>query len=160
AFNVKRLRPIELGPFDYERPPNTSSLWISEGLTTYFSELLVARAGIGGAQDYLGSMSSHIGQLQNSPARLLQTAEQAALNGGTSGTAGVGQDNTRPLSYYVKRPVVGFLLDARIQRLSGESKSLDDVMRLAYKRYSGARGFTAEQLRKTVEKVAGADLKE
>src|SRR5262245_43753800 len=91
--------PIELGPFDYERPPNTSSLWISEGLTTYFGELLVARAGIDGAQDYLGSMSSHIGQLQNSPGRLLQTLEQASLNVWTSGTSGVGQDNTGTVSY-------------------------------------------------------------
>lgn len=160
AFNVKRLRPIELGPFDYERPPNTGSLWVSEGLTTYFGELLVARAGIGRPEDFLASVSSHIRQLQNSPGRLLQTLEQSSLNVWTSGTSGVGQDNTRTVSYYVKGPVVGFLLDARIQRLTGGRKSLDDVMRLAYKRYSGARGFTAEQFRKTAEDVAGADLKE
>ena len=46
AFNVKRLRPVELGPFDFEHPPSTKSLWISEGLTTYFGELIVARAGL------------------------------------------------------------------------------------------------------------------
>src|SRR5262249_14741228 len=53
AFNVKRLRPIELGPFDYEHPPRTKSLWISEGLTTYCADLIVARAGLGTPQDFL-----------------------------------------------------------------------------------------------------------
>lgn len=160
AFNVKRLRPVELGPFDYERPPNTSSLWISEGLTTYFGELMVARAGIGTAQDYLNSVSSHIRQLQTSPGRLLQTLEDSSLDVWNSSTSGVGRDTATKVSYYVKGPVVGFLLDARIQRMTNGKKSLDDVMRLAYKRYSGARGFTAEQFRKTAEEVAGADLKD
>lgn len=160
AFNVKRLRPVELTAFDYERPPNTGSLWVSEGLTTYFGELLVARAGIGTTRDYLNSVSSHIRQLQTSPGRLLQTLEESSLDVWNSGTSGVGRDMATKVSYYVKGPVVGFLLDARIQRLTGGKKSLDDVMRLAYKRYSGARGFTAEQFRKTTEEVAGADLKD
>jgi predicted metalloprotease with PDZ domain len=160
AFNVKRLRPIELGPFDYENPANTTSLWISEGLTTYFAELVVARAGISSREEYLASLSSHIGPLQDSPGRLLQTLNDASLQVWTSGTSGVGQDTTRTVSYYVKGPVVGFLLDAHIQRITGGKRCLDDVIRLAYKRYSGARGFTADQFRQTTEDVAGADLKQ
>jgi predicted metalloprotease with PDZ domain len=58
----------------------------------------------------------------------------------------------------VKGPVVGFLLDAKIQRATRGKKSLQDVMRLAYRRYSGARGFTADEFRKTAEDVAKADL--
>ena len=159
AFNVKRLRPIELGPFDYEHPPNTSSLWISEGLTTYFGDLMV-RAGLGSPEDHLSRLSSNIGQLQATPGRLLQTLEQASLDVWNSGTSGVGRDTATKVSYYVKGPVVGFLLDAKIQRVTGGKKSLDDVMRLAYKRYSGERGFTAEQFRLTAEEIAGVDLKE
>jgi predicted metalloprotease with PDZ domain len=160
AFNVKRLRPIELGPFDYENPPRTSSLWISEGLTTYFGNLMVVRAGLSTPQDFLSQLSSSIGQLQNSPGRLVQTLEQASLNVWTSGTSGVGQNNATTVSYYVKGPVVGFLLDAKIQRATSGRKSLDDVMRLAYKRYAGERGFRPEQFRKTAEDIAGVDLKE
>ena len=78
AFNVKRLRPVELGPFDYETPPSTSSLWISEGLTSYFGELIVVRAGLGSTEDYLRLLSSHINQLQNAPGRLVQTLEQSS----------------------------------------------------------------------------------
>ncbi len=160
AFNVKRLRPVELGPFDYERPPQTGSLWISEGFTSYFGELLACRAGLGSPQDCLAALSSHITSLQNSPGRLLQTLEQSSLDVWNSGTSGVGRDSATKVSYYVKGPVVGFLLDAKIQGVTGGKKSLDDVMRLAYKRYSGARGFTPEQFRKTAEEVAGVDLKE
>jgi predicted metalloprotease with PDZ domain len=160
SFNVKRLRPVEISTFDYERPPQTGSLWVSEGLTSYYGELLVCRAGLGSQQDCLASLSSHIAQLQNSPGRLLQTLEQSSLDVWNSGTSGVGRDTATKVSYYVKGPVVGFLLDAKVQRETGGKKSLDDVMRLAYKRYSGERGFTPEQFRKTAEEVAGVDLRE
>jgi predicted metalloprotease with PDZ domain len=105
-------------------------------------------------------LSSHIAQLQNSRGRLLQTLEQSSLDVWNSGTSGVGRDTATKVSYYVKGPVVGFLLDAKIQRATGGKKSLDDVMRLAYKRYSGERGFTPDQFRKTAEEVAGVDLRE
>jgi predicted metalloprotease with PDZ domain len=160
SFNVKRLRPVELSTFDYERPPQTGSLWVSEGLTSYYGELLVCRAGLGSPQDCLATLSSHIAQLQNSRGRLLQTLEQSSLDVWNSGTSGVGRDTATKVSYYVKGPVVGFLLDAKIQRATGGKKSLDDVMRLAYKRYSGERGFTPDQFRKTAEEVAGVDLRE
>jgi len=160
AFNVKRLRPIELGPFDYEHPPSTSSLWISEGLTTYFGDLMVVRAGLCTPEEHLSRLSSNIGQLQSAPGRLVQTLEQASLDVWNSGTSGVGRDTATKVSYYVKGPVVGFLLDAKIQNVTGGKKRLDDLMRLAYKRYSVERGFTPEQFRQTAEEVTGVDLKE
>lgn len=159
AFNVKRLRPVELGPFDYERPPNTSSLWISEGLTTYGADLVAARAGLCNTQEFLSLLSSNITSLQNAPGRLKQTLAQASLDVWNSGTSGVGRDTQNLVSYYVKGPVIGFLLDAKIQHATGGKKNLDDVMRLALKRYGGARGFTPEQFRQTAEDVAGIDLK-
>ncbi len=147
AFNVKRLRPVELGPFDYEHPPQTASLWISEGLTSYFGELIVSRAGLGTTDDFLASLSTHIGQLQNAPGRLVQTLEQSSLDVWTSGNSGIGRDSTTKVSYYVKGPIVGFLLDAKIRQATAGKKSLDDVMRLAHERYAGMHGFTPEQFR-------------
>jgi predicted metalloprotease with PDZ domain len=160
AFNVKRLRPVELGPFDYEHPPATASLWVSEGLTTYFGDLIVARAGLGTAQDFLSALSSFIGRLQDSPGRLIQTLEESSLDVWGSGTSGVGRERDTQLSYYDKGPVVGFLLDAHIRRATEGRKSLDDVMRLAYERYSGDRGFTPGQFREVAEEVAGVDLED
>ncbi|MEW6126927.1 MAG: hypothetical protein AB1757_07795 [Acidobacteriota bacterium] len=159
AFNVKRLRPVELGPFDYEKPPTTASLWISEGLTSYYGDLMVARAGLANTQDLLARMSAQIEQLQNSPGRFLQTLEQSSLNVWTNSMSGVNAASNT-VSYYVKGNVVGFLLDAKIQRATRGKKSLDDVMRLAFRRFSKARGFTADDFRQTAEAVAGTDLRE
>ena len=158
AFNVKRLRPIELGPFDYEHPPSTPSLWISEGVTTYFGNLMVSRGGLGTQQDVLNSLSRAITTLQNSPGRFVQSLERASLDIFSTGGSGVGGDRNRTISYYDKWLIVGFLLDARIQHATGGKKSFDDMMRLAYSRYGGAHGFTPEQWVATASEVAGTDL--
>jgi predicted metalloprotease with PDZ domain len=88
---------------------------------------------------------------------LQQTLEQASLDVWTSSFSGLGGGD-KTVSYYVKGPVVAFLLDAKIRKETKGTRSLDDVMKLAYKRYSGEKGFTAEQFRKTAEEVAGVDL--
>jgi len=159
AFNVKRLRPVELGPFDYKQPPTTKSLWISEGLTSYFGELFTARGGLATLTEYLASLSAHISAVQDAPGRLVQTLEQSSLSVWTAGgTSGVGNDPSSTVSYYEKGAVVGFLLDAHIRRLTEGKRSLDDVMRLAYQRHSGRRGFTPTQFRQAAEDVAAEDL--
>lgn len=157
AFNVKRLRPVELGPFDYERGPRTTSLWISEGMTSYFADLFLVRAGLNDPSGFLASMSRAIGQLQASPGRHLQSVAQSSLEVWSNSNSGVGAAETT-VSYYVKGQVLGFLLDARIRRLTDGEGSLDDVMRIAYRRYGGARGFTAEEFQEVVEEVAGSDV--
>jgi len=160
TYNVKRLRPVELGPFDYEHPPSTPSLWIAEGLTSYYGELLATRGGDGAPSDFLRILSGHIRATQNSPGRLVQTLEQSSLQVWNAGTSGVGQDPKTTVSYYEKGPPVGWILDAHIRRLTDDRHSLDDVMRLAYKRYSGAHGFTPEQFRQTAADVAGVSLED
>jgi predicted metalloprotease with PDZ domain len=160
AINVKRLRPIELGPFDYEKLPSTPSLWIAEGLTTYYGDLAVVRSGVGPTADYLAGLSNHIRTVQTSPGRLVQTLEQASLTAGISSSSGVGGNRNQTISYYEKGPVVGLLLDARIRRVTDDAKSLDEVMRLAIKRYSGERGFKPEEFQATASEVAGVDLSE
>lgn len=156
-YNVKRLRPVELGPFDFSKAPITGSLWISEGVTSYYSGLLMTRAGLQSTDDYLASLSSLIGGLQNAPGRLLQSVEQSSLEVWNNSNSGVAPAATT-VSYYNKGNVLGLLLDARIRRQTRGRHSFDDVMRLAYERYSGARGFTPEQFRQTAERVADTDL--
>jgi len=159
AFNVKRLRPVELGPFDYEREPHTGSLWISEGFTSYFGELAVTRAGLSTPAQFLASMSQKVDQLQKSPGRLVQTLEQSSNDVWTSESiSGVNTNANTSVSYYLKGQIVGFLLDATVRRRTNGAKSLDDVMRLAYRRYGGARGFTPEEFRAVASEVAGTDL--
>jgi predicted metalloprotease with PDZ domain len=157
AFNVKRLRPVELGPFDYEAPPSVSSLWFSEGVTSYYSAVLLARAGIGSADDLLAHMSSRIARLQNSPGRLLQTLEEASLHVWDTGSSGIGGGETT-VSYYLKGEVAAFLLDARIRNTTDGKHSLQDLMIRSYQRYGGERGFAPEELQATAEEIAGTSL--
>ena len=158
ALNVKRLRPIELGPFDYEHPPVTTGLWVAEGLTTYYGELLAVRAGLGTQLDFWRTYSGHVGKLQNTPGRLVQTLLQSSSQIFDSGGSGVGGNDANTVSYYVKGPIVGLLLDAHIRRLTDSKRSLDDVMRLEYARYSGEHGFTEDQFDQTASDAAGVDL--
>jgi len=170
TWNVKRLRPVELGPFDYENEVNTKSLWIAEGITDYYGRLLVKRAGLCNTEEYLAGRPrtrpgadpdepfGEIAVLQNTPGRLVQPLEASSYDSWIKyyrrdeNTANTGTD------YYNKGSIVGFLLDAKIRELTDGKKSLDDVMRLAYSRYSGAKGYTPEEFRALAAEVAGADL--
>ena len=153
AMNVKRLRPVELGPFDYEHAPVTTGLWVAEGLTSYFGDLLAERSGVGSPADYLQWESRHITDLQTKqPGRLVQTIEQASAQMFEKIPA------DRKVDYYIKGPVAGLVLDAHIRRLTDGRRSMDDVMRLEYQRWSGAHGYTEEQFDRTISDAAGVDV--
>ncbi len=158
-FNVKRLRPIELGPFDLEHPPSTRSLWIAEGVTSYYSELLLERAGLHTREEYLHSLSRTIGDLQRTPGRLLQSVEQSSLDVWNNSNSGVNP-NASTVSYYTKGHVLGLLLDAKIRRATEGRRSLDDVMRRAYERFAGKRGYTPDEFRSVAAAIAGIDLRD
>lgn len=157
-WNVKRLRPIELGPFDYEHEVYPRSLWISEGITDYYGDLQVRRAGLSSLDEYLAQLSDAIRTLQMTPGRLTQTAEMASFDAWIKYYRADENSVNSAISYYTKGAVLGFVLDARIRAASGDAKSLDDVMRLAFARYSGLRGFTPEEFRQAAAEVAGTDL--
>ena len=158
AWNVKRLRPVELGPFDYESENYTRSLWIAEGFTDYYSWMLVRRAGLASVDETLGSMSRAIRSLQSTPGRLVQPLELASYDAWIKQYRPDENSVNTSVSYYIKGSVVGLLLDARIRHLTTGRRSLDDVMRLAYQRYSGSRGYTPAEFRAMASEVAGADL--
>ena len=158
AWNVKRLRPVELDHFDYEHEVYTESLWVAEGLTSYYDDLLIARAGLMRRDDYWKRLSKQIDGLETSPGRLVQPLSAASFDAWIKYYRRDENFTNSAVSYYTKGAVVGFLLDAEIRRATGGMKSLDDAMRLAYQRYGGERGYTPAELRKTFEEVAGTDL--
>ena len=160
AWNVKRLRPIELGPFNYEDEVLTKSLWISEGVTDYYGELLVHRAGLATETDYLDTLSDHIAELQTTPGRMVQSVEMASYDAWIKYYRPDENSVNVSVSYYTKGAVVGFLLDAKIRKATHGARSLDDVMRAAYQKFSGARGFTPEDFRAVAEQTAGTSLRE
>jgi len=157
TWNVKRLRPAALGPFDYETENPTRSLWIAEGLTSYYGDLLLWRSGLLTRTQYLKELSGEIESLQTGPGRLVQPLEEASFDAWIKHYRPDENSRNSAVDYYGKGAVVGFLLDARIRRLTDGDRSLDDVMRAAWARYSGARGYTPEEFRAVVSEVAGAD---
>ena len=158
AWNVKRLRPAELGPFDYENENITRSLWIAEGFTDYYADLQVLRAGLQTRDEYLEDLSSTIELLQTTPGRLVQSAEMASFDAWIKYYRPDENSNNTTISYYTKGTVIAFLLDAKIRKATNGTKSLDDVMRAAYQKFSGPKGYTPEEFRAIAEQVAATSL--
>lgn len=157
-WNVKRLRPIELGPFDYETENYTRGLWVAEGFTDYYGALLVRRAGLSTTPEYLDSLSSSIEAVQTRPGRLVQSAEMASFDTWIKQYRPDENSNNTSIDYYDKGATIAFLLDAKIRQATGGAKTLDDAMRLAFQRYSGAKGYTLDQFEATMGEAAGQDL--
>jgi predicted metalloprotease with PDZ domain len=158
VWNGKRLRPVELGPFDYENEAYTRSLWVVEGITSYYTELGLRRAGLCTDEEVLERLSRGIDRLQNTPGRLVHSLAMASYDAWIKFYRNDENSLNTTISYYTKGAVVAFLLDARVQQATAGAKCLDDVLRLAYARYAGPRGFTPEEFQATAQEVAGVDL--
>jgi predicted metalloprotease with PDZ domain len=166
TFNVKRIRPIALGPFDYDRENYTDMLWVSEGFTSYFSALILERAGLTTRDQYLDSLSNGMARLENGSAHLFQSAAQSSIDTWTSGGRGGGSGDENAvnttISYYSKGSALGPVLDFAIRNAANNQKSLDTVMRTLYKEFyqEKKRGFTDEEFREVCERTAGTSLAE
>ena len=136
AWNGKRLRPAELGPFDYENEVYTRALWFVEGITEYYADLFLVRAGVATRDEYLDALSEQIRSLQTTPGRLEQSAEAASYDAWIKFYRTDENSSNTSISYYVKGAVIGFLLDANVRRLTAGSKSLDDVMHAMFAKFS------------------------
>jgi predicted metalloprotease with PDZ domain len=160
AFNVKRVRPLALGPFDYETENLTDMLWVSEGLTVYYEDIVMVRAGLMTPGRYLERMQEAMTHFENTPGRRYMSATESSL--GTWSGSGFGGDRNTTISYYDNGAMLGAMLDLEIRNDSGNRKSLDDVMRTLYRKYAkGAkRGFTDAEFRAACEEAAGTSLAE
>ncbi len=158
-YNIKRIRPIELGPFDYSKPNRTNSLWVGEGLTVYYESIILNRAGIINKQDVIDGWRGTIQGFENNAGRKKQTLAQSSANTWEDGPFGKRGET---ISFYEKGPIVGLLLDIEIRSASNNKKSLDDVMRYLYNTYykSGGRGFTEAEVKAACEQMAGTKLDE
>ncbi|MBP6978830.1 MAG: M61 family metallopeptidase [Lentimicrobiaceae bacterium] len=160
-YNVKRIRPFELGPFDYDTENRTNLLWMSEGVTVYYEYLIVRRAGLMSEEDLLTSLAGNIDSYENDPGRFSQSLSQASYITWSDGPFGQGSGGPdRSISCYDKGPLAGMILDLAIRHATGNEKSLDDVMRLLYRQYylEFHRGFTDAEFQQACEQTAGISL--
>ena len=158
-WNVKRLRPVELGPFDYENENYVKMLWVAEGFTDYYADVLPKRAGIASRDEFLDGLSNQIEQVQTIPGRLVTPVNMASFD--TWIKQYRPDENTANVSvnYYPKGAVIAFLLDAKIRKATGGARSLDTGMQWAMQRYSGDKGYTSDQFYAVMSEAAGGDLK-
>ena len=158
AWHVKRLRPAEFDRFDYEAEVYTPSLWAVEGVTSYYEELMVARAGFSPLSGLLSALSKTIETVESGAGRLVQGLDSASFDAWIKYYRKDENFANSGVSYYTRGMLVAFLIDVEIRRATGDLRSLDDAMRLAYARHSGARGFSPEELAATLSDIAGRPL--
>jgi predicted metalloprotease with PDZ domain len=171
VWNVKRLRPVELGPWDFTRPAKTRSLWIAEGLTNYYGHLMMTRAGIWDEERFLSREGETINNIENAPGSRLMSAEESSLSAPFIDRAQSSQRTNMAntaISYYPKGELLGLVLDLLIRGRTNGRKSLDDVMRRMYEEfylnsandtyYLRGRGYRPEDFQRVVSEVAGIDF--
>lgn len=155
CWNVKRLRPAELGPFAYDRPNRTSGLWLSEGVTSYYAEVLQARAGMKAADEFWRSMAGAIAGWESSHGRAYTSVEQASLRVWDK------QPSDRTVDYYGAGEVLGLLLDLQIRAASSNARCLDDAMLAMWLQCERlGRGLGSDDIEAICSQVAGVDLGE
>lgn len=157
-YNIKAIRPIALGPFDYDTENYTNMLWFSEGGTVYYENIIMNRAGFILPQEVLKNFSRQIKNYENSPGNKKISVAQASFD--TWKMPFFGDGDT--ISYYDKGAGLCILLDLKIRHESKNSKSLDDVMKELYQKYYKLlkRGFTDKEFQNVCEKMAGCELSE
>ena len=159
AWNVKRIRPDALGPFDYENENYTKLLWVAEGATAYYEGVLLRRAGLISDREFLEGKASTIEQLQARPGRFQTSLEEASQDAWIKYYRQDENAINNQISYYDKGDIVNMMLDMTIRSASGGKRSLDDVMRYLYNEfYKKGRNYTPADYQKASEIAAGKSL--
>jgi predicted metalloprotease with PDZ domain len=162
-WNVKRIRPEALGPFDYQREAYTRSLWLMEGLTSYYDRYLLVRAGLLKPGRFLDKLGEDLAKIAATPGRVHQSLEEASFDAWIKFYRPDENSVNSTISYYLKGGVVATLLDLEIRsRTRGAgagAKTLDDVMRALWRRYrEHGRGFADGDAQAIFESASGIEL--
>ena len=171
VWNVKRLRPKELGPWDFTRPLATRGLWIAEGFTNYYGHLMLRRAGLRDDKQFLDQEAETIRRIESAPGSRLMSAEESSLSApfidGAEHAQLTNLQNTA-ISYYPKGELTGMVMDLLVRGRTRGRSSLDDVMREMYDEfyvkspnssyYLRGRGYQTEDLERVASRRTGVDF--
>ncbi|WP_255563679.1 M61 family metallopeptidase [Mucilaginibacter rivuli] len=160
VWNVKRLRPIALGPFDYDKENYTTNLWIAEGFTSYYQDIIIRRTHLYPVDDYLARLANNITTVTNQPGAKIESLNDASFNAWIKLYRPNENSTNSTISYYSKGGIVAMMLDLMIINNTKGEKSLDDVMRYMYNEYYKIknRGYTDAEFKTALEKFAGKNL--
>ena len=160
-WNVKRIRPKALGPFDYENENYTHNLWLSEGMTSYYADVILQRTGQSSTADYLKSLTDEISMVENTPGNQIESAASASWDAWIKYYRPNENSRNSTVSYYDKGSLLGGVLNLWIIKNTQGQKCLDDVFKLLYSTYYQklGRGFTDAELENAFSQVAGISAK-
>ncbi|MDQ8031467.1 MAG: PDZ domain-containing protein [Bordetella sp.] len=165
TWNVKRIKPAAFVPYDLQSPDLTRLLWVFEGFTSYYDDLLLLRAQSITQTDYLRLLAKTISSVLRTPGRLKQSVAESSFD---AWTRYYKQDENSPnalVSYYTKGALVALGLDLLIRNETGGERSLDDVMRLLWQRYGRdfyqgrAQGLDEDGLPALIREATGVDAR-
>ena len=159
-WNVKRLRPIVLGPFDYDNENYTTDLWIAEGFTAYYQNIILRHADLITPDIYLTTAANEINVIENQPGAKVQSLADASYDSWIKAYRPNENSVNSTISYYDKGAALAMLFDLEIINDSKGKYSLDDVMRYMYDTYYKIkkRGYTDAEFKRGLEKFAGKNL--
>lgn len=162
VWNVKRVRPIELGPFDYSKEVYTKMHWVTEGWTSFFDNLLLRRAGILDDKEYLEFVAEELNEVMRFSGRFHQSLEESSFDNWVKFYT--RHENTRndQISYYKKGGLIAMMLDIEIITNTNCEKCLDDALKMLYEDFISdpSKGYTSERVKEVCEAVAGKNLDE
>jgi predicted metalloprotease with PDZ domain len=159
AWNVRRMRPLSLARINYEHEQYTGALWLAEGITSYYDNLLLSRAGLIEPAEYFKRLAIDLHGLELTPGRKHISLDAASRDSWVRHYQQDANSLNSTISYYTKGAVLGLLLDARIRRESEDDASLDDVMRLMFDRW-GETPYPEDAFADAIETVAGVEIRQ
>ncbi|MCY4264242.1 MAG: PDZ domain-containing protein [Gammaproteobacteria bacterium] len=165
TWNVKRFRPKAIDRYDYQNINYTELLWVAEGLTSYYDQLLPVRAGLVSVEDYRQQLTDSIGSVVDNPGYGQDTLARASLEAWTKGyhrgTDRQADKANRTISFYSQGGLLGLVLDLEIRRISNGQRSLDNLMSALYDDFPlGEGGFTYADFRSRLASVGNDFLAE
>jgi predicted metalloprotease with PDZ domain len=165
TWNVKRIKPAVFAPYDLQVENYTPLLWLFEGFTSYYDDLMLVRSGIISEATYLKLLGKTVGSVLRGSGRTKQSIAESSFE---AWSKYYRQDENAPnaiISYYTKGSLVGLAFDLTIRAKTGGARSLDDIMRALWERYGrdfyagGARGVTEEEVEALFDEISGVRLK-
>lgn len=160
-WNVKRIHPEMLGPFNYNQEVYTRLLWAMEGFTDYYAYLTLRRAGLYTVKEYLNGLGERIRRYESLPGRFVQSLSESSFDTWIKLYKPDEDSPNRTISYYLKGDLVGTCLDLEIRHRTQNRHCLDEVLVRLYERY-GAHGvgFPEAVYQETVEEVGESSFED
>jgi predicted metalloprotease with PDZ domain len=158
-WNVKRIRPVALGPFDYENENYTTMLWVAEGFTSFYQDMILRKGNQISENDYVELMNSEINLIENQPGSKIQSVSESSKDAWIKYYRPNENSRNSTISYYDKGGVIGMMMNLLVIGKSNGQKNLDNVYQLLWKKYNtDGKGYTETEFKNAIEAVSGENL--